>query len=93
MKPSPHRLTKKIVENDGQLHGAVLGFLHSDRQLRKTEIDIMVARARLRGAVGAKAWEQFAALESLMIAREMYSTLVVARWAYEQGFKSGVRQP
>jgi hypothetical protein len=83
------RLTGKVVEDNARLAQVVDQVIQDDIELAHNVLDVADAQARLRSGVGTEAWEAYLCTDELTTARFADATVVVARWAFEQGRRQG----
>jgi hypothetical protein len=84
--PRP-KLTPATVADDQLLAHVVDEVIHTDPDAASLQAEILRLQHDLRELVDANAWAAYLSVEEQVTARWSELTLVLVRWAYEQGVK------
>ena len=82
-------LTPEIVADDGQLAAAVDELLRTDPGLAKLQAKVVQAQARLRAVLDDEGWAAYLGVDDAVGERLAEAVIVIARWAFYEGVKTG----
>ena len=90
-RDEPPALTPEIVEDDQLLAVAVDAVILADPEARRRAAEIAEHFEWLRGSVDGDTWKQTLDLEERANERFSEVALVLSRWAFNEGVRSGRR--
>jgi hypothetical protein len=91
-RPVPTIAAEDVMcEDDESLAALVDSFIFGDPDARARQSDTLALQHELRGQVDRDAWATYARLEEVVNARWSELSLVLVRWAFNEGRRAGRR--